>query len=60
MNGGSVSILYGKPLDGKNGTEGTIDVSRGFDGGQMQTVGVQGDDGGHGRKGFWSNLCCGT
>ena len=61
MNGGSESFLYGHP---KNGEETTIadpgGPVRGFD--QMQRVGVgvgeRGEDGGHGRKGFWSNLCC--
>lgn len=31
-----------------------------FDRGQMQRVGEQDEDGGHGRKGFWSALCCRT
>ena len=64
MNGGSESFLYGQPQAGKNGTGSPEETTvaepvvrvRGFD--RMQRVGERDEDGGHGRKGFWSNLCC--
>jgi len=75
MHGGSESFLYGQQA-GKNGSgsreETTIagtgqrdlgGQARGmgmFDREQMQRVGEQDEDGGHGRKGIWSALCCRT
>lgn len=71
---GSDSFLYGAQAQtGKNGTasrEGTTATTgnrempggvRGmgvYDRDQMQRVGEQDEDGGHGRKGFWAALCC--
>lgn len=72
MNG-SESFLYGQAQAGKNGsgeattTAGTHQRDLGgqvknmgiYDREQMQRVGEQDQDGGHGRpKGFWSLLCC--
>jgi casein kinase 1 len=75
MNG-SESFLYGQPQTGKNesgsreettiaGTGqrelgGQVRAMGMFDREQMQRVGEQDEDGGHGRKGFWSALCCRT
>jgi casein kinase 1 len=73
MNG-SESFLYGQPQAGKNGSgsrEETTIAGTGqrdgqmrgmgmFDREQMQRVGEQDEEGGHGRKGFWSALCCRT
>lgn len=66
MNGGSESFLYGQPQAAKNGTGSREETTiadpgmpvRGFDREQMQRVGERDEDGGHGQKGFWSNLCC--
>jgi casein kinase 1 len=65
LNGGSESFLYGQPA-GKNGADSREETTiadpgvhvRGFNREQMQRVGEGDEDGGHGRKGFWSNLCC--
>jgi len=73
---GSESFLYGQPQAGKNGSgsreettiAGTGQREHGgqvrgmgmFDREQMQRVGEQDEDGGHGQKGFWSLLCCRT
>lgn len=68
---GSDTYLYGQN-PGKNGTHsrdtttaGTRDLSGGargmgvYDREQMQRVGEQDEDGGHGRRrGFWSAICC--
>jgi len=73
-NGGSESFLYGQQQAGKNGSGSREDTTiagqrdlggqvRGmgmFDREQMQRVGEQDEDGGHGRKGIWSALCCRT
>ncbi|KIK62472.1 hypothetical protein GYMLUDRAFT_164614 [Collybiopsis luxurians FD-317 M1] len=73
-NNGSESFLYGQMPKGTNSREGTTTgtgtrdmhatgATRGLmafnDRDQMQRVGEQDEDGGHGRRtGFWSALCC--
>ncbi|KAF9466578.1 kinase-like domain-containing protein [Collybia nuda] len=71
VHNGSDTYLYAQ-TPGKNGahsrdttTAGTRDLSGGakgmgvYDREQMQRVGEQDEDGGHGRRrGFWSSLCC--
>ncbi|RDB25879.1 Casein kinase I 1 [Hypsizygus marmoreus] len=71
---GSDTYLYGQGQGGKNGTNSretttagtaTRDMSGGargmgvYDREQMQRVGEQDEEGGHGRRrGFWSAFCC--
>lgn len=72
---GSESFLYGQGPTGKNGTNSREGTATGgtaqrefasgvrgmniYDREQMQRVGEQDEDGGHGRRrGFWSTLCC--
>lgn len=69
----SRSFLYGQLQTGKNGSASPDEAmitgtrhpggqARGmmFDREQMQRGGEQDEDGGHGRKGIWSILCCRT
>ena len=72
---GSESFLYGQGPTGKNGTNSREGTATGgttqrefaagvrgmniYDREQMQRVGEQDEDGGHGRRrGFWGTLCC--
>ncbi|KAF5392369.1 hypothetical protein D9757_001461 [Collybiopsis confluens] len=73
-NNGSESFLYGQLPKGTNSREGTTTGGTGtrdvqapggvrnmavYDREQMQRVGEQDEEGGHGRRaGFWSALCC--
>jgi len=73
VQNGSESFLYGQAQAGKNGSgEAMVNPINGhrdmggqvrgmnvYDREQMQRVGEQDEDGGHGRsRGFWSVLCC--